>query len=114
MIKTESQKQKIERLAASHGLTSAEYKRRCDENTAKNKGLTPAEYSKKRIEEAAAKKNMTYQEYKKECYEKSARNKGFKTYKDYDKINKKAKRLGIVKEQYYNTLCKDKDDFYIV
>ena len=114
MIKSESQKQKVERLAAVYGLTSAEYKRRCDENTAKNKGLTSAEYSKHRIEEAAAKKNMTYKEYKKECYERTAVNKGFKTYKDYDKANKKAKRLGMIKEQYYNTLSKDEDGFYIV
>lgn len=106
--------EKIKRLAAEQGITSREYKRRCDERTARNKGLTPAEYSKKRVEDAAKKKNMTVQEYRKLCYENTAQRKGFCTYKDYDKANKRAKRLGLTQEQYNNTLNKDENGYYIV
>lgn len=114
MKSSEIQKEKVERLAIQHDLTSREYKRRCDVNTARNKCLTPAEYSKKRVEDAANKKNMTVAEYKRQCYEKSAINKGFKNYKDYCKAYKRAKKRGMSNAEYYSSLEKDENGFYIL
>lgn len=108
------QKQKIERLAAEQGITPVEYKRRCEENTARNKGMTLSEYRKEKVKSVAMKKGVSAQEYRKECAERSAKNKGFRNRKDYDKAGKRAKVLGITKEQYCRMLEKDKEGFYIL
>lgn len=114
MQNSEVQKEKLEQLADRHNLTVAEYKRRCDINTAKNKGLSLAEYSKKRVADAAKKKGMSVKEYRNQCYENTARNKGFRNYKEYDKASKKARKLGMSREQYCALLLKDNDGYYIL
>ena len=113
-VQSDLQKQKVERLAKSQGITAAEYKRRCEINTAKNKGLTPAEYAKKKISDSAEKKEITAAEYRKMCAEKSARNKGFRSRKEYDRAWHRAKVLHISFEQYCHTLEKDENGFFIL
>ena len=114
MKKLETQKEKVERIAAEQGLTVKEYKQRCNENTARNKGLTPKEYQKQRLIDAAKKKNMTLQEYLRESRDKSAQKKGFREHRDFDKAWKRAKKSNIPFEAYCKYLDKDPNGFYVV
>lgn len=112
--KSEYQKKKVERLAAERGITPAEYKRQCDQNTAKNKGMTLGEYRKERLDIAAQKRNMTAAEYRRETAERVAKNRGFRNKKDYDLACKRARARGELLEQYCSSLEKDSEGYYIL